>query len=224
MTAQDWDKRYYHGRYNRYPFTEVVSFMMGGYAKVPDRNKVKVLDLGCGGAHHLMFLAQEGFDYHGVDGAQESVDIASQRLSDAGFPTDTIVKATFDALPYEADTMDAVIDRGAITCNNKADIPALLTEVRRVLKPGGRFFSTILNIESSAKNGAKDLGDGDFTGCDNRLEDAGVLHFTTSDEARELFSGAGFTVEKIERSVTTTDYAEDGNTPVVAWNFITCRK
>ncbi|MGP1255690.1 MAG: class I SAM-dependent methyltransferase [Kiloniellales bacterium] len=221
MSKTDWDKRYYHGRYNRYPFSDVITFVMRNFAKAEDRGAVRLLDLGCGGAHHLMFLAQEGFAYHGVDGSQESVEIAKQRLADAGFATDTIAKATFDALPYEEDFFDGVIDRGALTCNSAADLPALLNEIKRILKPGGLLYSTILNLESTAKDSGTSLGNGDYENCGTRLEDAGILHFTTTEEARQLFGA--FEMQQIIKAVNTVDYPPEDRT-VVAWNFITARK
>ncbi len=221
MPENSWDTRYYHGRYNRYPFTDVVSFVMRKFAGAADRKAVRVLDLGCGGAHHLLFLAQEGFGYHGVDGAQESVDIARTRLAEAGFDPAPVTQATFDALPYEDSFFDAVIDRGAITCNALADIPALLDEVRRVLKPGGFVFSTILNIDSTAKDTGTSLGNGDYINCGNRLEDAGILHFTDTEECRNLFKS--FEIEQIVKSRNDVEYPA-GSRQVVAWTMVTARK
>jgi SAM-dependent methyltransferase len=221
MPDTDWDKRFYHGRTNRHPFTDVVSFVMRAFSRVEDRGSVRILDLGCGGAHHLIFLAQEGFDYYGVDGSQESVDSAKSRLSEAGYASGTIAKATFDALPYDGGFFDAVIDRGALTCNPGREIPALLDEAKRTLKPGGLVYSTILNLESTAKDTGTPLGDGDYENCGNRLEDAGILHFTTTEEALRLF--AAFDVQQIVKSVNAVEYPE-GDGMVVAWNFITARK
>ncbi len=221
MQQTEWDKRYYHGRYNSYPFTDVVTFVLRHFGRAEDRGAVRLLDLGCGGAHHLLFLAREGFDYHGVDGAAESVEIARQRLALEGFANDTVRQATFEALPYAAGTFDGVIDRGALTCNPGAEIPALLQEVRRVLKPGGLVYSTLLNRDSSAKDSGTPLGGGDYENCGTRLENAGLLHFTTSAEARALFGA--FEVEQVVKMVQSVDHpAEDGT--VVAWNFVTARK
>ena len=104
-----------------------------------------------------MFLAQEGFDYYGVDGSHEFVEIATERLKQAGYDTSTIQQSTFEKLPYE-DNFDAVIDRGSITCNRKAEVPALVDEAKRVLKPGGYLFSTFLNMQFLRQGCGRSVG------------------------------------------------------------------
>lgn len=222
MSNKIWDVRKYHGRYNKYPFTEVVSFVMRNYGGAQDRKVVRILDLGCGGAHHLMFLAQEGFDYYGLDGSEESVDIATARLTGAGFSADTVRLGVFDKLPYEPDFFDCVIDRGSITCNRKADILPILGEVHRVLRPGGKFFSAMLHEKSTSKDGAKNLGDGDYTDFAGRLSEAGVLHFTNVQEVMRLYSI--FQIEDVELVSRESVLEESGNDDVTAWMIVTCKK
>jgi SAM-dependent methyltransferase len=217
-----WDTQQYHGRYNKYPFTEVVSFVMRAYGSAPDRAQVRILDLGCGGAHHLLFLASEGFDYYGIDGSEESIHIATQRLGDNGFRTDTLACGTFEQLPYDEAFFDCVIDRGSLTCNRLEELPPLLAQVRRILKPGGRLFSLMLNDTSTLQQGATPLGRGDFTNLPGRLQRAGALHFTNAEEARGLFRD--FTIEDIELIQRRSEHTPSGNRLVVAWTAITCRK
>lgn len=217
-----WDAERYHGRYNRYPFTEVVSFVLQHYGALAEPSKVRVLDLGCGGAHHLAFLAQEGFDYYGIDGAAEAIDLASRRLKEAGFRTDTLTQGTFERMPYPTDFFDCVIDRGSLTCNRLAELPTFIAEVHRVLKPGGRLFSMLLHQSSTATIGARALGEGDFTDFSGRLAGAGVLHFTNATEAQTLFGA--FHIDDIELIQRTSEYGPAGNQAVVAWTVVTCQK
>lgn len=218
----DWNATAYHGRYNKYPFTEVVSFVMRKFGAAPDRSQIRILDLGYGGAHHLMFLAQEGFNYYGIDGADEAMQIAKSRLSEAGYATDTLAVGTFDNLPYEDNFFDCVIDRGSITCNPLVAIKPLLEESRRVLKDGGWLFSMILNEETTSRLEARPLGNGDYTDFPGRLEGAGILHFTNAQEARELFSA--FKIQDIQLSVTRSEYVDSKNNDVTAWSITTCTK
>lgn len=218
----NWDKRRYHGRYNKYPFTDVVTFIMRTFGPSQDRSALRILDLGCGGAHHLRFLAEEGFDYYGIDGAREAIDIATKRLRDLGQPTDTLSVGTFENLPYEDNFFDGLIDRSSIMFNRLDEIPLLIAEARRVLRPGGWLFSMMLNERSSSKDSARALGNNDFTDMKCRLAGAGVTHYTNVTEARKLFSE--FHIKSIELSVQGTEYSDDGSSNIVAWTLVTCQK
>lgn len=224
MTSEkrDWNEQHYHGWTNRYPFTDVVSFVLRTFGKAEDRSKVKILDLGCGAAHHLRFLAQEGFDYYGIDGASKAIEIAHEQLRSGGFGVDNVVVGTFDALPWPDDFFDGIIDRGALVCNRRADLKALLGEVKRVLKPGGQFMSSIIHEESSIRQTGEDLGDGDYANFQGRLEGAGVLHFTNADDARDLFGD--FKIVDIETEIRRSEHPPAGNTETVAWTIVRCSK
>lgn len=201
---------------------EVVAFVFRKFADSPDRKSVRILDLGCGGGNHLLFLAQEGYAYYGVDGADEAVEVSKARLSQAGFSSERISRATFESLPFEPDFFDAVIDRGSLTCNRLADLPPLYREVERILKPGGYLFTALLNVRHSARDNATHLGDNDYTDFGGRLEGAGVLHFTDTQEAKTLVSD--FDVESVRLLVDEEIFPGDGANRTVAWTFVVCAK
>jgi len=222
MKKTEWDKRFFHGRYNKWPFTDVVSFVMRRFGAAPDRSQVRILDLGCGGSHHLMFLAHEGFAYYGIDGASESISIAVERLTAAGFPSQTVVQGELGQLPYEDNFFDGVIDRGSLTCNRLRDMHPLIAETRRVLKPGGTLYSTILGVGSTSKETGEHLGDNDYADLGDRLKGAGVIHYTDAREAERLF--AAFRIDSIVTQITRTDYPRQSAVPVTEWVYITCTK
>jgi len=222
MDKTDWDKRYFHGRFNKYPFTDVVTFVMRRFGGVKERGSVRILDLGCGGSHHLKFLAEEGFDYYGIDGAGESVEIATERLQAAGFSAGNVILGDLGKLPYADDFFDGVIDRGSITCNALADMAPLIREAHRVLKKGGTLYSTILCVESTSKDSGRHLGNNDYTDLGDRLQGAGVLHYTDSREAQKLFSA--FTIDSIVTQSYRTDHPAAQPPAVTAWTCVTCSK
>ncbi len=220
--VNNWDERYFHGWKNRYPFTEVVSFVMQNFGGSQDRGETTILDLGCGSAHHLKFLAQEGFQFYGVDGSSKAIEIAKEMMESEGFESSSLSVATFDDLPYEDDFFDGMIDRGALVCNPRESISEILVEVRRVLKPGGKFISFILNEESTGRTGAKHIGNNDYVEHTGRLKDAGLLHYTNAEESAELFSM--FNIDNILLQITKSEYKPSNDNEVMSWQIITCSK
>jgi SAM-dependent methyltransferase len=99
----------------------------------------KVLDIGCGIGGPARYLATMfGCSVTGVDLSPSFVEAAEYLTARCGFE-DRVTFKVGDALnvPYEDGAFDAVFLQHVAM--NIVDRPALYAEVRRVLKPGGRF-------------------------------------------------------------------------------------
>jgi ubiquinone/menaquinone biosynthesis C-methylase UbiE len=135
-----WEERYQKNTYtdkNQYPYSEVISFVMRTFGSVEDKSKIKILELGCGWGNNLKFLNDKGFDFYGVDFSQTAVDYCNSILRN-------VFKADFRKLPFDDNHFDAVYDRMAVQCNTREAIAETFEEARRVLKPGGTFFSILV--------------------------------------------------------------------------------
>ncbi len=53
MEIEIWEQNYRKGRYNKWPFDIIVSFIIRYYGNT-ERKKIKILDLGCGGGNHTV--------------------------------------------------------------------------------------------------------------------------------------------------------------------------
>lgn len=89
-----------------------------------------LLDVGCGGGSHTLAFANAGWQVTGVDPSGEQLRLARERGCD-------VVQARGEELPFGDDTFDAVVSLWTHT--DVDDWPAVLREVRRVLRPGGPF-------------------------------------------------------------------------------------
>lgn len=102
-------------------------------AKVPDGSRV--LDLCCGQGNTTSALLAAGHDVIGADFSPLMLAQARDRAPDAEF-----VEADAQNLPFDADSFEAV------TCTfglmHVPDQPRALSEIARVLRPGGRFVMT----------------------------------------------------------------------------------
>lgn len=108
----------------------------------PDWRGVKVLDVGCGGGFTCEFLAARGAVVSGIDQSAATLDAAIRHAKESGLAIDYKL-GVGERLPYPDASFDAV------TCvdvlEHVADLEKTLSEIQRVLKPGGRFYFDTIN-------------------------------------------------------------------------------
>ncbi len=90
----------------------------------------KLLDVGCGSA----WLANHFSDYTGIDGSPAAVEAA------AAAGRHVLLGDVDERLPFGDDTFDGAILKDLL--EHVRDPVAVVTEVRRVLVPGGRVFAS----------------------------------------------------------------------------------
>ncbi len=99
-----------------------------------------VLDLGSGGGIDVILSAKRvgpnGTAY-GVDMTDEMLTLAQQNAREAGLTNVHFLKGLIEQIPLSAGSVDVVISNCVI--NLSTDKAAVLTEIARVLKPGGRL-------------------------------------------------------------------------------------
>ncbi len=99
-----------------------------------------VLDLGSGGGIDVILSARRvgpaGTAY-GVDMTDEMLALAQKNARDAGVTNVHFLKGLIEQIPLSAGSVDVVISNCVI--NLSTDKAAVLTEIARVLKPGGRL-------------------------------------------------------------------------------------
>ena len=100
----------------------------------------KVLDLGSGGGIDVLLSARRvgetGFAY-GVDMTDEMLDLARANAAQAGASNVEFLKGTIEDIPLPDESVDVVISNCVI--NLSVDKPKVITEMFRVLSPGGRI-------------------------------------------------------------------------------------
>ena len=111
-----------------------------------------VLEIGFGTGHCLKQMAElvgEEGKVYGIDISSGMVEISKGRLEKAGV-LDRVCLCCGDALelPYEDNTFDAVFMSFTLELFDTPEIPKVLDEIKRVLKPGGR-----LGVVSMSKEG-----------------------------------------------------------------------
>jgi SAM-dependent methyltransferase len=99
-----------------------------------------VLDLGSGGGIDVILSAKRvgetGLAY-GLDMTDEMLALARRNAQEAEIRNAIFLKGVIEEIPLPADSIDVVISNCVI--NLSIDKPAVLTEIARVLRPGGRI-------------------------------------------------------------------------------------
>jgi SAM-dependent methyltransferase len=99
-----------------------------------------VLDLGSGGGIDVILSAKRvgptGTAY-GLDMTDEMLGLAQQNAREAGVTNVHFLRGVIEEIPLAASSVDVVISNCVI--NLSTDKPAVLTEMARVLRPGGRL-------------------------------------------------------------------------------------
>ncbi|MCD4527001.1 arsenite methyltransferase [Nocardioides sp. cx-173] len=100
----------------------------------------RVLDLGSGGGIDVLLSARRvgptGFAY-GVDMTEEMLDLARANATKAGATNVEFLKGTIEDVPLPDASVDVVISNCVI--NLSVDKPKVISEIYRVLTPGGRI-------------------------------------------------------------------------------------
>ncbi|MGD1875916.1 MAG: class I SAM-dependent methyltransferase [Kiloniellaceae bacterium] len=204
-----WEEKYAGGHAQRYPWDVIVSFVFRSAPRDRPRSEVRILEVGCGTASNLWFAAREGFSVTGIDGSASAIATAKARFAEDGLDGDLSV-GDFTDLAFEDATFDCVIDRGALTCCGHKAMARAVTEVQRVLKPGGRFFFNPYADSHSSARAGRQIEDGLTTDiAAGTLVGAGQIHFVGRREIDTLLAG-GWTLHQVQRLELTDMLAPEG--------------
>jgi len=158
----------------------------------------RVLDLGSGGGIDVLLSARRvgpSGRAIGLDMTDEMLALAQRNAADAGITNVEFVRGTIEAIPLPAESVDVVISNCVV--NLAADKPAVLREIARVLRPGGRMGITDIVAEDHLTP-AERAERGSYAGCI-----AGALSFS---EFRAGLEAVGLT----DVSLTPTHVVADG--------------
>ena len=163
-----------------------------------------VVDLGSGGGLDVLLAARKvgpAGKAIGIDMTQEMIDLARRNAAKSGLANIEYHLATIDKLPLPDASVDCVISNCVI--NLAPDKTAVLREIARVLKPGGRLAASdiALKRELPPEIGSDLMA---YVGCI-----AGAIMI---EDYRRLLGEAGFAhVEVIDSGWDLNAYAKVEN-------------
>ena len=146
-----------------------------------------MLDVGCGGGFTIRRLLKQSEDaqVYGIDISEESVAKAKKVNAEVLDKQVFVTQGSAEKLPYDDEKFDLVT--AVETVYFWPNLPGCLQEVRRVLKPGGKFAILVEVVDSDSK----------WTSV---VE--GMTAYAPQD-LKKLLDDAGFTQTEIHRKKPT---------------------
>jgi SAM-dependent methyltransferase len=158
----------------------------------------RVLDLGSGGGIDVILSARRVGPTGraiGLDMTDEMLELARRNAAEAGVDNVEFVRGTIESIPLPSSSVDVVISNCVI--NLAADKAAVLSEIARVLRPGGRVgVSDVVADDELTPDQRAERGS--YSGCI-----AGALSFA---EYRTGLAAAGL----VDISIEPTHAVADG--------------
>jgi arsenite methyltransferase len=144
----------------------LASLGCGNPTAVADlREGETVLDLGSGGGIDVLLSARRvgetGLAY-GLDMTDEMLELAQRNAQESGVRNAIFLKGHMEEIPLPAASVDVVISNCVI--NLSVDKQAVLSEIARVLKPGGRLGISDIVAEDQLSPGDR-AERGSYCGC-----------------------------------------------------------
>jgi ubiquinone/menaquinone biosynthesis C-methylase UbiE len=175
------------------------------------RPPATVLDVGGAAGAYALWLADAGYTLHLVDPVPRLVAEAQRRSAARPRPLASCRVGEARALDFPAQSADMVLLLGPLYhLTEAADRARALSEVRRVLKPGGQLFAAAISRWASALDGLsrdllqdprfaaiveQDLRYGQHRNPTERLDYFTTAYFHPPDELRAEVSGAGLILD-----------------------------
>ncbi|WP_018682227.1 class I SAM-dependent methyltransferase [Actinokineospora enzanensis] len=137
----DWEAGTYDEKWSISYDERCIDYATGRFhaaAGSADRPYEKVMELGSGTGFFLLNLMQGGIGQKGyvTDLSPGMVEVALRNARNLGLDVAGRV-ADAERIPYDDESFDLVV--GHAVLHHIPDLPTAFREVRRVLKPGGRF-------------------------------------------------------------------------------------
>jgi ubiquinone/menaquinone biosynthesis C-methylase UbiE len=149
----------------------------------------RALDIATGGGHVAYTFAPHVARVWATDITQEMLDLVKAEAQKRGLANIRTAYAKAEAIPFEDASFDLVTCR--IAPHHFDSIPAFLDEVRRVLKPNGRFAL----VDNVVPQGSV----GDYVNAFERFRDPSHLRAWTMEEWRDALKAHGFSVAHEEQ-------------------------
>ncbi|MCK5367113.1 MAG: class I SAM-dependent methyltransferase, partial [Cyclobacteriaceae bacterium] len=153
----------------------------------------KILDAGCGEGRNLIYFVRNEYQVYGIDRNADAIKMLKYYIKSINnlYPLERLGAGDVEKTPYVQHEFDAIISSAVLHfAENKDHFLEMLSEMVRVLKPGGILFARMAT-DVGMKEEVKPMGDGKYF-----LPDGSVRFLLTKELLKEIMQQ--FKLEFIE--------------------------
>lgn len=160
-----------------YPDENLVRlFKKAGY----DAINGYVLDSGCGSGRHLKLLSELGAKHIiGTDLSPNAIYLSGN----SGISS--LIQASNSALPFKDNRITSVIAWGSLHYCTKKEMKVMVSEIHRILKPGGFLFATLRSSFDTWLRSGTETGNNEWV-TDLKDISGSTVSFSSEDEVKNL--------------------------------------
>lgn len=151
------------------------------------RDAKRILDVGCGNGNHVVFLAEQGYDVHGIDISEEAIEIATAWVAKQGLHAGLMV-GDVEGLPFEAEYFDVVISHGVLDHVPFIKAKKAINEIKRVSREGAYLYLTLRSTWDSEFGRGEEVEKNTFV-LQEGYEKGLIQHYFDLEQVIELFEG-----------------------------------
>ena len=189
-------------------FGEIDVYLFDQLLRGRIRPGMRVLDAGCGGGRNLVYLLRQGYDVFAADADSVAVDHVRRIASSLApaLPAANFVVSPVERMPFDNGFADAVLSSAVLHfARDDRQFEAMVSEMWRVLKPGGMLWSRLASTIGMADCIRSLAGRWSLLpdGSERYVVDEALLLATTRRLGGELFDPIKTTIVHGQRAMTT---------------------
>jgi len=178
----EWNQILLDEKYSPEQPDELIVDFFDLLRKVKER---RVIDLGCGAGRHVVYMAEHGFETHGLDISGTGLKLTKERLRERNLEAH-LVKCDMESLPYINSCFNTIISLNTIYHQKLKGIQETIKEIHRVLKQKGQVLTNFHSKRSSKYGKGARIEENTFAQR-NGLEKGILHHFVDEKELEWLF-------------------------------------
>ena len=177
MKSKAWDWKDYDASFWGEPAQDVYYLA----SRWKNNGVTRFLDLGCGIGRHSIFFAMEGFDVCAFDLSQNGIAKLKDEADKRELKIDTSI-GDMCKLPYEDSFFNCVLAYNVIYHSDKMGTERVISEIKRVLKPGGEAYITFNSKNNSSFKNPSNKHIDENTIIKTEGNEAGIPHYYVDEE------------------------------------------